>query len=67
MGVDTGMVHMMAALDSELNATMVKSGDDNMDLDVTLVENLLASFAEQHGFPGPASTLLAELQQSKRD
>jgi len=60
--MDPSMVHVMDVLDAELQTTALKSEED-IDVDVTLVKNLLASFAEQHGLSGPTSTLLAELQE----
>lgn len=55
----------MEATDSELSTTAVKS-DLNEDLDINLVQNLLASFGEQNGLSGPASSLLAELLEFKK-
>lgn len=63
--LDEGVLRAMEATDSELSTTAVKS-DLNEDLDINLVQNLLASFGEQNGLSGPASSLLAELLEFKK-
>merc|ERR1712020_200174 len=49
------------AMSSELKDTKVGEDLEPLDIDVKLLSNLMESFKNQDGLPGPASTLLQPL------